>query len=169
MTRLDIDTPKGQRTLQQENRAVEIFHQNFPEYTYVATPKDKPASVDAVIQHGNNIVAVVETKCRNTKLATFQNEFGNEWLVTADKIERCRQIALDFNVRLCGFLYLVPDDVLLTITIYNEHGLLVPAMRLVATETQATCNGGKVVRNNAFISMASAKEIRPLALTGVAA
>jgi len=56
-----------------------------------------------------------------------------------------------------GFLYLVKPKVLLTQRLSDNEGRLAAEVRLSTTSTQATINGGRALRTNAFINMAGAK------------
>jgi hypothetical protein len=154
---LDINTAKGQKTLLDEAEAVKIFNSRFPNVKYVQTAKDRAAKVDAFLVENNELVAIVETKCRYNIDQNKLKSFNNEWLVTWDKIEQSRQIASSLCVRLVGWLYLVSDQTLLTIDIADSNGLLTVPIRIEATKTQRTINGGSAIRNNAYISMDNAK------------
>lgn len=154
---MDILSAKGQATLPDEQRAKEIFLLNYPKYRYVETPKDRPADVDAFLVLDNDIKAIIETKCRyDCDLVKFRGLYGNEWLVTFDKLERARTIARSLCVKVIGFLYLKQSDILLVQEIVNSDGLYVPSIRLDSTTTQATINGGSATRTNAYIKMDSA-------------
>jgi hypothetical protein len=151
---MDILSAKGQLTIPDEQRAKEIFLLNYPRYRYVETPKDRPADVDAFLVLDHAIKAIVETKCRyDCDLEKFRGAYGNEWLVTFDKLEKARTIARSLCVKVIGFLYLKQSDILLVQEIVNADGLYVPSIRLDATTTQATINGGSATRTNAYIKM----------------
>jgi hypothetical protein len=83
-------------------------------------------------------------------LAKFQNEFGNEWLITWEKVRIGLEMARGLCVPLFGFLYLVDDQTLLV------QELSVGILRRDFTATQKTINGGVAVRENAFIRMTDA-------------
>lgn len=155
---LDVLTPRGQKTVAQEQRAAAIFQSRHPDFVYVSTPKDGPASVDAVLLKGTNLAGVVETKCRVMTRQQLTG-YGDEWLVTWSKIDRARSIAAGLGVPLFGFLYLVPDDLLLVVRVSDKTGVLLVPVRVAATETRATVNGGSAVRNNAYIPMITAQAI----------
>ena len=59
-----------------------------------------------------------------------------------------------------GFLYLIPDDLLITKQISNAQGEWTCDFRTEITETQETVNGGKIERLNAFIDLTESKHIR---------
>ena len=156
---MDILSPRGQVTRQQEERAVAIWLQRYPSYTYIQTPKDKAATVDAVLSVDGVIKAVVETKCRNMSLAGFE-KFKHQWLVTYEKVAKCADIASALCVPFVGFLYLVHDDVLLYQKIWEPDKGFVCDISICQTLTRATVNGGNAVRANAFIDMTMATVIK---------
>lgn len=155
---MDILTPAGQRSLTEEARAVELFERRFPSSRYIHTPKNKPASIDGLILNGGQVVAVVETKCRQMT-RTQLIERGNTWLVTFDKLERARAIAAGLSVPLFGLLYLVPEDTLLLLRIADERGEYAVQFSKKRSITQATVNGGMANRVNAYLDLSKAIEI----------
>jgi len=158
---LDVNSPKGQESLEHELRAVQLWNSHYTDYTYVHTPKNGPALVDAVICDNDcNVVAVVEQKSRNMSLEQLQ-KWNNEWLITFDKIEAGRYVANSLGVPFIGFLYLIPDDLLITKQLSNAQGQWTCEFRTDITETQETINGGKIERLNAYIDLTDAKHIRP--------
>ena len=157
---LDVNSPKGQESLEHELRAVQLWQHHYTEFTYVHTPKDGPAYVDAVIiNNESQLVAVVEQKSRNMSLEQLQ-KWDMEWLITYDKIESGRYVANALGVPYIGFLYLIPDDLLITQKISDKDGKWTCHFRTDITETQETINGGKIERLNAYIDVTGAKHIR---------
>lgn len=157
---LDVNTLKGQESLKHELRAVELWNYHYQDFTYVHTPKDGPALVDAVIVDLDaNVVAVVEQKSRNMSLEQLQ-KWDNEWLITFDKIEAGRYVANSLGVPYIGFLYLIPDDLLITKKISDKHGQWTCDFRTDITETQETINGGKIDRLNAYIKLDGAQYLQ---------
>lgn len=157
---LDVNSQKGQESLEHELRAVQLWNSHYTDFTYVHTPKDGPALVDAVIvDNDTNVVAVVEQKSRNMSLEQLQN-WNMEWLITFDKIEAGRYVGNALGVPYIGFLYLIPDDLLITQKISDKDGKWTCEFRTDTTETQETINGGKIVRLNAYIDVTGAKQIR---------
>jgi hypothetical protein len=157
---LDILTEKGQATVQQEQRAIEIWHSHYPNIVYNETPKNKPCSVDAILTKDGKCSAVVETKCRTMTHTKFNEVFGHDWLVTLEKVLSAKKIAEELHIPLLGFLYLVNDDMLLWKKIWDpELGWCAP-FRVEKTETKATVNGGTAIRDNAYINMADCNMLR---------
>jgi hypothetical protein len=158
---MDILTPLGQRTLQDEQVAASIWERNFPDFKYVQTPKDKPATVDALLIRNNVIEYAVETKCRyDMDLGVLDDERNGEWLVTYDKLLKAAQIAAGLGVPLIGFLYLVPDKLLLAKKLTNEKGNFIVNVRVEKTHTQQTVNGGRIERVNAYVDMKDCKLLK---------
>jgi hypothetical protein len=153
---LDILTTKGQQSLSDERIVAQWIESHF-EFQYIETPKNYPALIDAILIGKNELKGVIETKCRyKLTLEQFKTTFKNEWLVTWDKVHNAIQIANSLGVPCFGFLYLVNDKVLLIQKLSEPNGKLNVKIRLETTETQATINGGKAIRTNAFIDMTSA-------------
>jgi len=147
---LDIATPKGQISLQDEQIVARWFDRKEG-HVYAQTPKDSPVKIDALLIRDGNLVGLAETKCRyDIDLAGFKTRYKNEWLITAEKVESSLKLAEQFCVPLYGFLYLVKNDVLLI------QNLSKAKMYKKFTETQKTTNGGKIVRENSFVSMENA-------------
>jgi hypothetical protein len=90
----------------------------------------------------------------------LRGKWGDEWLVTMDKIEHAKAASAALCVPLYGFLFLVDEGLLLTQKITDESGQYCVRFRVDRTETQRTVNGGSIVRCNAFIDMSNAKEWR---------
>jgi hypothetical protein len=155
---VDILTAKGQQSLSDERVVAQWVESHF-QFQYIETPKDSPALIDAILigSTSNELKGVIETKCRyKLTLEQFKTSFKNEWLVTWDKVHNAIQIANSLGVPCFGFLYLVNDKYLLIQKLSEPNGKLNVKIRLETTETQATINGGKAIRTNAFIDMSSA-------------
>lgn len=158
---LDVLSPKGQKSREQEMRAVKIWADNFPLISYCETPKDQPGAIDAIMVKSNQIIGVVETKCRsNINHEDFKTKFKNQWLITFEKILKAKQTAELLSVPFVGFLYLVEDDILLFETIWKPEIGWNVGIEIEKTETQATINGGLIYRDNAYLNMANAKILR---------
>ncbi len=157
---MDILTERGQVSLNDEQFLAQWLEKNFS-MRYIQTPKGTPALIDAVLTNKNSseLLGVAETKCRYdlVSLEQFQTNYKNEWLVTWAKVNNAINIATSMGVPCVGFLYLVKPKVLLTQRLSDDEGRLAAEVRLSTTSTQATINGGRALRTNAFINMAGAK------------
>lgn len=149
---LDISTPKGQKSLAQENALIRSFENANAGYHIIQTPKDKAADVDGFICKRERIAAVFESKCRECDMAQM-SEWGWEWLVTFDKLTRGAEIAKSLQVPFYGLLYLVNEPIGISIRITDPDGNFIPKIRVERTLTQRTINGGEIVRTNAYISL----------------
>lgn len=154
---MDILTSKGRISVEDEQATRRLWESYYPNFRYIETPKDQPAAFDAVLVNGKTIYAIVETKCRrDMTLDKFNTEYKAQWLVTYKKIRDCCIAADLLAVPFVGFLYIQPSNVLLTKEIYRQ-GQFRQNVTIQQTRTQATTNGGSVIRDNAYIDMSAAK------------
>lgn len=153
---LDVNSPRGQATLAQEDAAAALLKDRTG-IEYMRTPKLGPAGVDAVLMKGGDIVGVAEMKCRVTTRVALERTFHNEWLVTYDKVRKVSDAARLLGVPGVGLLFLVPDRELLVVRLCDDDGQYALPMRIDRTETQATVNGGKAKRVNAYIDVSGAR------------
>ena len=139
--------------------AIQIFLGKYPDFDFIQTPKDTPADIDGFIVRGGTIISGVEVKCRMMSYHDLMNKYKAEWLITHDKIERgisvCRSLGVDFR----GFLFLVPEQILLVVRIWDFKTGETVGMELEETRTQATVNGGSIVRLNAYVDVSHATVI----------
>lgn len=137
-----------------------LFRETFPGFEFIETPKDTPADIDGVIVSNGKMVSCVEVKCRNMTMDVLVREFGKKWLVTADKIDRCVNIAKSLGIDFRGFLYLVPEKILLIVPIWSYEKGYTCRIDRETTSTQATVNGGTALRENAYIHLEKVTAIR---------
>jgi hypothetical protein len=154
---MDILTPRGQESRKWEDRAVQIWSSHYPDIIYASTDKDAPCVVDAVLVKNGKIIGVVEQKSRpGMTVLDFNVTYGKRWLVTQKKLDDASEIAQTLHTKLVGFLYFPEADVLLVKTLMAPGKGWVTDIRKEHTRTQATINGGSVVRLNAYIDMTEA-------------
>jgi hypothetical protein len=156
---LDILTDLGKQTIVQENEAISLFQKTYLDWHYVGTKKDSPCAADGFLVKNNIIQGVVETKCRNLTLEKLE-EYNFEWLVTMQKIIDCTKIAESLHVDFVGFLYLVPQKILMVKKIWDVKSGFVVDFQVTKSLTRATVNGGTANRANAYIKMNDATIIR---------
>ena len=83
-------------------------------------------------------------------LDDFFDRFNGEWLVTASKLQKCKDIADGLGVNFVGFLYLVDSKKLLFKPITS--------WRSEETETITNINNPTLVKRlNGFVDMAGSK------------
>ena len=159
---MDILTPKGQKTLEDEHWAAQIWLKANPSFEYVQTPKDAPAAVDALLVKNNVIRAVVEVKCRyDMTLNELLIDREGRWLVTFEKLLRGKTLSEFLCVPFLGFIYLVQDRTLLVTTLTNDRGDFIADMRITERMTQATVNGGEKRRTVALVDLSNSKVYKP--------
>lgn len=156
---MDILTPRGMKTREQEKEALTLFRETFRGFDFIETPKDTPADIDGLIVKDGTLIAGAEVKCRNMTINELKDTYSSRWLITADKVDRgvavCKSLGIDFR----GFLYLVPDKMLLIVPIWSYEKGYVADIEYEQSKTQATVNGGIATRLNAYVDVTGAKVI----------
>ena len=155
---MDVKTKRGKVSLEHEREALEKFALLYPEYRFIETPKDRPAAVDGVFMKRGELHSVAEVKVRNVTRRKLREQFKDEWLVTADKVDAGKVLSHLLRVPFIGILYLLPEKRLLTLAITNDKGEWALRFESKETTTQKCINGGEAVRLNAFLPLATAKE-----------
>ena len=155
---MDIETKRGQKSLEYEREAIEKVSRSHPEYRFIETPKKMPAAVDGVFMKGGELNSVVEVKVRNMTRKQLLMHFHDKWLVTMEKVEKGRTLSALLGIPFVGMLYLLPEKRLLTLMITDDKGEWAFDFETRETTTQKCINGGEAVRLNAFLPLATAKE-----------
>ena len=151
---MDCKTPKGKVYMAHAERAVEIFNKNAGSSTFVPTDPDSPATLDGVIVTKGIVNGVVEIKARNETFAEMQAyDDPKGWLISANKIMAGKKASEYFSCPFYGFLYIIPDDELYIVRIFNADGSRASFIDIKETVTQGTCNGGSAKRSNAYIHL----------------
>lgn len=156
---LAIHTERGQEFAAHEE-AMRLMWEGITGWQYISTPKDQPASVDAVLLDRDGMLAgTAETKCRDMTVEEFASRHRYQWLITFDKLCDGRRVSKRLGVPFYGFLYLVPSEVLMVIRISNERGQFVVPMTNLESDTKYDCNSSSADarRYNAYIDMNKAK------------
>jgi hypothetical protein len=158
---MDINSPRGQKTLEQVTDAINIWRRNLPTIEYIHTSPKLPADVDGLLVMNGRLAGIVEIKCRvSMTFREFENRHDSEWLVTFDKVARCMRVADALQAAFVGFLYFPRDKILLYKSIYDPVTKIVTPMRIKTSRTQATVNGGEIDRSNAYIDMREARRLQ---------
>ena len=157
---LDINTPRGEIAKADQIAAAKIVFDGS-EYKFHHTDTNGPARVDGVVTLEGMVVGVAEIKSRDMTEGDLIGQFKYEWLITMDKILDLVEAAKLLGVTGYGMLYLKPSQKVLVVRICDSKGNLTCKFRVEKTETQATCNGGTALRDNAFIDMRKARVCTP--------
>lgn len=157
---LDINTPKGQKTVKEEKEMLKYISKCF-NIKIKITKKDKPFPHDGIILNPktNKIMGVFESKNRQITLQELEN--WGSWLITYEKIEKCRQIAKKYKVPLYGFLGIEKSNLIMYWKITDNKGNYLFKFDHHETSTQACVNGGQAYRDNAFLPVENGIFVQP--------
>lgn len=160
---LDINTPKGQRTLRREQEMVKVLETEYPTLLYVQTPKERESAVDAMLVDNRSmeIQYVVEQKTRQISEEQWQY-YNHTWLITTAKVKKLQEICRSLCIPGMGLLYMPPQGLILCKLLVDSAGNMLVPYEDHHTLTQATCNSEhkpKVMRENRYIDMKAAKKI----------
>jgi hypothetical protein len=153
---MDILTKKGQKSLEYERIMLERISV-LTNVNIIETDKDMDAKVDGMISQDNQLTGIFESKCRDMSLMKLR-EFGS-WLVTFDKILDGRKLSQLLRVPFIGFLYLIPDEIIMYWKITDKYGNFLFDFDVKNTKTQKTINGGSIVRTNAYLPVKRGVEL----------
>jgi hypothetical protein len=150
---LDVLSKRGRQAVEESRLGLALVGR-----PYVETAQEREGDIDGFFlsQNGTTLAAAFEAKARDMTLDQLRNGYGNEWLVTYEKIAKGAAISRSLCVPLFGVVYLIPDQTTLLVKLTDDHGNIVAPVRLAVTETRANCNGGKAIRTNAYVSMENA-------------
>ena len=158
---LDINTKKGQSSLEYEREMLEHIRSTFcKKHTtsmLIETNKYKEAKVDGIIVKDNQVSGIFESKCRNMSLMEL-NSYGS-WLITIDKIMDGKNLSKMLCVPFIGFLYLIKDKIVMYWKITDSKGEFEFDFEIKKTKTRKTINGGEAIRTNAYLPVKYGYEI----------
>jgi alkylated DNA nucleotide flippase Atl1 len=146
---LDCNTELGRKYISYQHECLDAFC-GSKNLKCVTTDDSLSADIDAVF-YRKNIIAIAECKTRNLTMDQLKR-FGS-YLITYAKIEKLR--ALTKSLQCYGLLivYLIPDKRIVWWKVCDKDGTILVNLNKSKTSTQATCNGGVVIRENAYIPL----------------
>jgi hypothetical protein len=144
---LDCHTERGARWITKQCEIASRVASRFG-YGVVHTP-DGDAKLDCLFIKDGNLVGVAEIKSRDLLLR--QLEGHGSYLITEEKLLIGIEVAKALRVPFCLIINLTDADVI--IRICNSKGEKCVHWESKVTTTQATCNGGEAVRQNAYVSL----------------
>ena len=153
---MDILTKKGQKSLEYERTMLERIS-ILKKVNIIETDKNMDAKGDGMISQDNQLTGIFESKCRDMSLMKLR-EFGS-WLVTFDKIMDGKKLSTLLRVPFLGFLYLIPDNIIMYWKITDKYGNFLFDFDVKNTRTQKTINGGSIIRTNAFLPTNKGREV----------
>jgi hypothetical protein len=154
---MDINTPKGQQTLKEEQFMLSKFEIIW-KCDAIQTNKNKGAACDGIFLRKKEIKGVFESKCRH--LTVDQLEDYGSWLISFEKIEKGRLLSKLLQVPYYGLLYLVDDNVIMYWEITDDDGNYVFKFETETRETQYCVNGGSKIDKVALLPIKNGKYLR---------
>jgi hypothetical protein len=166
MSSLDINTPKGQKSVEDEQIMLQQIRKVW-ELDVIETPKKKAAKIDTMLARDGVLVGITENKCRYNMyfkddhfyLPKADTKKVDSWLITNEKIENGRILAGALCVPFFGFLHLVHDNTILWWKIASSDGKFLIDFDSKESKTQATINGGTIMRDNAYLPIKHAHNL----------
>lgn len=158
MSNLDIDTEKGQKSLNEEMLMLKYISECWNVKIQI-TKKDTPSVYDGVIMVNDKIAGIFESKNRQMNLYTLE-KWGS-WLITFEKLENCRLIAKEKKVPFYGFLGIQHSKLVMFWKISDSEGNYLFPFDHHHSLTQATTNGGDAYRDNAYLPIEFGNFIQP--------
>jgi len=150
---LDINTPRGQESVAEETEMFNIIKSKNPSCQFFHTPITKASLIDGFITQKQQLLAIYEAKCRRHSLETFQHQFQNEWMISSHKLLAGAQLSKMLEVPFVGYLYIVPNKIVLSAKITNDKGRFIIPIRFAEKQTSASCNGGIMQDTCGFINL----------------
>ena len=158
MKNLDVNSEKGQITVQQENKMLRFIEECWGVTAVVTKKKGDHADVvcDGFLIKDGEVIALFESKCR--KMTMEQLKKYNSWLITYEKIFKCRLLSEYLRVPFIGFLYLLDDEVIMHWNITDSDGKYLFEFTHEETPTRRSINDAtKVMRDNAYLPLSAGK------------
>ena len=144
---LDCETEEGKLYIQKEqlvsDQIAQLTRAEAVELGSNATHADR-----LFVRDGKS-VCIAEIKTRNMSLLKLQM-FGS-YLISYHKIDRGVLLSSLLHVPFMLFVYLIESDDIVYWTISDSEGKEACTYVVQQTETQATCNGGQALRENAYL------------------
>ncbi len=150
---LDCNTENGRRYISYQHLCLQSFCA-AKKVGYATTTDTSDADVDAILWR-SSIVGVAEVKTRNL---THQQLSGfGSYLVTFSKLEKLRSVAKALRCPGLLLVYLIPETRTVWWKVCDSQGEWTVDVKVERTSTQATCNGGTAMRDNAYLPVSLMK------------
>ena len=147
-TTLDCNTPKGRIWIAEQHATVRACLVIFA-CDAVETDDRTSAAVDALFFRTGTLVAAAEVRNRPMTLAELRGH--GSYLVTFMKLVKGWNLAKQLRV---PFVLVVGlTDAIVHWKISDEQGRWLAGCRVARTWTQATANGGRALRANAYLDL----------------
>ena len=155
---LDANTPLGRSAIAASREGIEAFLREHPSLHLIETDQSKPADIDGILHDGDTVRAVVEMRTRYITLERLIDNYEGTWLVSYDKLERGRDLALALRCDFVGVVVLALSNVALVKKLSDSNGEWTCDFTTAVTNTKATVNSNAIDRRkNAFVNLAQAQ------------
>lgn len=153
---LDCETPLGKTYINHQIQTQKILESKGYVFLNMAT---KDSAVDAIIAKsidGNlTVCGIAEIKSRRmagdkTLTRSYLRSNGG-YLITNDKLTHGSEASFVFEVPFFLIVNLLEERVILIWKVTDERGQFLFDFETRDTATQATCNGGEIVRTNSYL------------------
>lgn len=150
MVSLDCVTPRGQIYISHQADCLARLAARWNCDIY-STAENAAADIDAIAVRAARVSAVLEIKSREMSLPQLKS-FGSYLITYAKLVKMC-----EMSSRLCvpSFLVvsLLADQSIVYWKISDADGQMTILPECRESRTQTTCNGGQIVRCNAYIPL----------------
>ena len=145
---LDCQTEKGKVYISHEDWTANWIEERAKGKTKLRKFKELTSRADRLAYSISGAKqALLEIKSRNMTLNQLNN-WGNEYLISEHKINKCQKISIKYKIPFFVFVNLIDDKYILRLKVLNNKGEFVIPYRIeYDKETQDTCNGGTKLDN----------------------
>lgn len=158
---LDANTPLGRAAIESSREGIGAFLKEHPSLRLIETDQQQPADVDGILHDGKVVRAVVELRTRYLTLDKMMDTYEGKWLVSYDKLERGRELAIALRCDFVGVIVLAPSSIALVKRLCDSSGEWTCAFTTAITNTKATVNSTAIDRRkNAFVDITTAKQYK---------
>jgi hypothetical protein len=163
---LDCNTTKGRIYIGTQLSCHEKLEEAL-KCEVIATDTTSSSDIDALIVKDKKLISLAEIKSREMSLINFENKSNrrlvykgkeyDSYLITYEKLEKLRTLCKMLCVSGFLFVSLLESDQVVFWKICDGDGNYTSDIKREHTRTQATCNGGSIIRENAYISLKDMK------------
>jgi len=137
---MDITSPKGKKTVEEEKFMLGRFESAW-KCEAIHTPIIEGSACDGFFVRKKETKAMFESKCRQMTLDELEN-YGS-WMITYEKLMKCRTISEYLCIPMYGLLYLVKDNLIMYWKITDNKGKFLFEFETDIRNTQYCVNGGE--------------------------
>ena len=162
---LDCNTPRGQIYIEKQLSCHNRI-ENALNCEIICTDIKSSSDIDALIVKEKKLIGLAEVKSREmsinpkSKKLIYEGKEYDSYLITFEKLEKLKNLCERFKVPGFLFVSLLVADKIAMWKICDNDGEYCVDMGIERTKTQATCNGGVALRENAYLSLNSMKILK---------